>query len=652
MTIRRRPPVLRLRWRVGVLLGLGGLAVPLAAGPVEYAWGRLEGTTTEQHLPGPTAAGLTVVIDTQDAALGPEGFALEKTAGALRVRGGDARGAMYGLLDVRDQLRRGAGWAEVAPRTVAARFPFRTIKFNLPYAAYRTSPALELHQDVCRDPAYWEAFLDMMAENRFNTLTLWSLHPFHYFVVPHSFPEAQTFSDAQMAEWRALWTTLFAMARERGIDTYLVNWNTFVSPEFARAHGLAEYSLEWRHFGAGPADPIVEDYTRECVTQVIDEYPDLTGLGITLGERMGGQSPDERRSWLQRTFFDGIAAARRPIKFLYRAPLSADSRSGGTTSEDNDRHTRAQIESLRDNPNIIAPVWLEFKYNWSHGHSSPHLFIVHGGTLSGLHWTPPPDNYRVVWTVRNEDFNVLRWGEPDFIREFVANNGPDYVGGALVGSEVFIPGKDYITKEGRHHPWRYLFERNWLQWALWGRLLHEPGTPDSVFAAEFERRYGGGHGQDVLAAWKLASRTPLRFASFHQGRNDLSLYTEAFSAWRERSGEWTFFGIDGFIDHPVLDTRYVNIHDYVAAGEAVRAGQIPPLQLADDLERDVGAAMRLVAHVRATGAVSPALDFELTDIACWSEFARYFAPSSGAGWRWNGIGAAARRPTRRPRWPS
>ena len=75
-------------------------------------------------------------------------------------------------------------------RTARAQLEFRAIKFNLPWSAYRTSPALEQHQETCKDLRYWEAFLDMMAENRFNVLTLWSLHPYTYMIRPKNFPEA------------------------------------------------------------------------------------------------------------------------------------------------------------------------------------------------------------------------------------------------------------------------------------------------------------------------------------------------------------------------------------------------------------------------------------------------------------------------------
>ena len=280
--------------------------------------------------------------------IGAEGFRRASSRQGLRITGGDERGAMYGVLDVAEQIRLGTPWNKIKERTVKAQLEFRAIKFNLPWSAYRTSPALEQHQETCKDLKYWEAFLDMMAENRFNVLSLWSLHPYTYMIRPKNFPEACPFSDAELAEWKKLWSGIFAMAKERGIETYLLNWNIFVSPEFSRAHNVAPWSVSLSHIGkeADTTGDLVVRYTREVVTQVLDEYPDLTGLGITLGERMGGMTPDQRRDWLDQTFFAGIAEAKRPAKFIYRAPLSANTGSGGTTSEENDRRTRAQIESL------------------------------------------------------------------------------------------------------------------------------------------------------------------------------------------------------------------------------------------------------------------------------------------------------------------
>ena len=554
--------------------------------------------------------------------LGPEAFRVtsDRETQRITVAGADERGAMYGLLELSERIRQGAALKDLKPMEQRPATGFRAIKFNLPYMSYRRGEALELHWDTCRDLAFWEAFLDMMAENRFNVLTLWSLHPFHYMIRPVNFPEACPYDDAELAECQALWTGLFRMAKERGIETYLVNWNIFVSPEFSRAHDVANWSREWQIFGEGGTSEIVERYTREVVTQVINEYPDLTGLGITLGERMGGMDADERRTWLERTFFAGMKEADRKIKFLYRAPLSANKGSGGSTSEENDRKSRHQIEAMDF---VEPPVYVSFKYNWSHGHSSPNLYIVHGGPLSDAYWDPLPTHHRVLWTIRNEDFHFLRWGQPDFIRQHMAvANNPDYVSGYIIGAEMYIPALDYITAPGPHKTWTYAFDRQWLFYSVWGHLLYNPDTPDRLFEAQLEERFGRGLGRDLLKAWKLASDAPLHFACQYEGHNDHSLYCEGFCTWGENV---SFIHVDRLIERPALDERYLNIREFVKAGEPRKRGALYPPVLADQLDRNAKEAMRIVGKLRGAGPVSPTLAAELTDIEAWSHYSEYFA---------------------------
>jgi len=327
---------------------------------LRFALGKLETALQQQgdslkrtaYSPPDPDSGIVVSVDSgMMADIGAEGFRRVSSRQGLKITASDERGAMYGLLDVAEQIDLGTPLKKIKDHTVKARLEFRAIKFNLPWSTYRSSPVLEEHRETCKDLKYWEAFLDMMAENRFNVLSFWSMHPFTYMIRPTNFPEACPFNDAELAEWQKLWRSIFAMAKERGIETYLLNWNIFVSPEFSRAHNVAPWSVTLSYFG-GQDDftgDLVVRYTKEVVTQVLDEYPDLTGLGITLGERMGGMTPVQRREWLDKTFFAGIAAAKRPAKFVYRAPLSAGTGSGGSTSEENDRLTRAQIEALNNN---------------------------------------------------------------------------------------------------------------------------------------------------------------------------------------------------------------------------------------------------------------------------------------------------------------
>ena len=566
-----------------------------------------------------------VLVKLQAAPRAPaEGYEI-RAGTPVVVEAADETGVMYGVLDLSEQVRMRGSLAGVAAKSCQPRFPFRAIKFNLPWMSYRKHESLQLHMDTCRDLRFWAQFLDMMAENRFNALTLWNLHPFTFMIRPKSFPEACPFSDKELAEWQQFWRTLFRMAQDRGIETYLVNWNTFVSPEFARAHNVATYSSDWSVSGRGDTSDLVKRYTRECVTQTIDEYPELTGLGVTLGERMGGMTPQAREDWLVDTFGAGMKAAQRPVKFIHRAPLSANTGSGGSTDATTPLITRAGIDRL----GLATPAWVEMKFNWSHGHSSPRLCLIHGGKANAAYWEPPPTNYKIIWTIRNEDFFILRWGEPGFIRQHIEWNGPDYVGGYVVGSECYIPAKNYIDQPAAQALWPYAFERQWLFYLLWGRLLYDPATPDAVFANAFDVRYGRGVGSGLLAAYAAVSRMPLRLGAFHKSTWDFTLYAEGFLA--PKKSTTGFISIHDLIETPPLDPDYVSIPDYVTAVVAKRtfsAAQITPVALATALETDSATALKQIA---ALPAQPPALAYEIADVKAWTHLSLYFADKLRAG---------------------
>lgn len=567
--------------------------------------------------------------------LKPGGFAIEaeSRAGSWRIGALDPAGAMYGALDAAEQIRMHGGPLGVQTKTVNPRFPFRAIKFNLPWMSYRKHESLQLHDATCRDLKFWERFLDMMAENRYNALTLWSLHPFGYMIRPKNFPEAcAAANDQELAEWKTFWTTLFRMAKERGIETYLVNWNIFVSPELAKAKGWAKYSADWSFFGDADASAEVKRYTKECVTQVIDEYPDLTGLGITLGERMGGMTPQEREDWLIETFGEGIKAARRPVKFIHRAPLSADKGSGGSTDKSSTAEiTRAGIDKLLAGGKIEGPMLTEFKFNWSHAYTSPRLCIIHGGKASEGYWNPKPEKYKVAWMMRNEDFFTLRWGSPAFIREHIRLNGPDYVGGYFVGSECYIPAKNYIDKDLKTAP-QYAFERQWLLYMLWGRLLFDPQTPDSVFENAFDERYGQGVGKRLAPALARVSETPLILGCFYKPGWDFTLYSEGFLAPSKKGTP--FITIDDLISAEPLDPAFISIRDYVrgvAEGRKFDGTACTPPAMAQKLEDHAMQALALNMFSGMRAGNVRGLEYEIADINAWGRLSRYFALKLRAG---------------------
>ena len=349
-----------------------------------------------------------------------EAFSVVTNGKKITITGGDNRGMIYGSLSVAEDLRNGTRLDKIQPRSEQPHYSLRAVKFDLPWDTYRHSYALNLHQETSKDVNFWKAFLDMMAENRLNSLSLWNLHPYTFMIKPKNFPEASPFSDQEMKEWQNLFRSIFRMAKERAIDTYIIPFNIFVSPEFSKAHQVNMDNLDHHFFIKGDTSEIVKRYTRECVTQMLQEYPEITGMGLTLGEGMGGMSPQQREDWMRETIIEGMKLAGRKLKLIHRIPFSSTTGSLGITSIDTEKLTRKAIDEEGEFSFLEAPIYADLKYNWSHAHSTPKLVKVHGGKLYDTYFKPEPKNYKITWTARNEDFFCLRWGVPDFVRAHIA----------------------------------------------------------------------------------------------------------------------------------------------------------------------------------------------------------------------------------------
>jgi len=630
------------RWLALVVALLASGAPAIASPSIETALDSPQATYAARRLreawekPGAAALRDHGVIELRlEPALGAEAFRIRRRGERCLVSGGDARGLIYGALDVREQLLNGTPLAQIRTGKQKPAVPFRGIKFNTPWDSYRPTSALDQHYATVRDLKFWEAFLDMLAENRFNAISLWTLHPFTYMIRPKNFPEASKWSDAEFAEWQRLYRGIFRLAKERGLDTYQVFWSIFVSEEFAKAHGITTKNFYPHYYVNGDTSDATRRYLRESVAQMLEEYPDLDGIGVSHGEGMGGMTPLERQQFVDEVYIAGALDAKRsqPVKLIHRVPFSSGLSSGPGVSTDVEQITRAAMEKLGDR--FSGPIWVEMKFNWSHGYSTPELRKVHGGKLGDTYFKPPPSNYRIVWQVRNEDFFALRWGDPDWIRGHIdvnfkqRNRHGDYVGGYFIGSESYIPALDYFTAVKDGVTWSYAFERQWLLYKLWGRLLYDPKTKNEVFEAEFRRRYGAA-GTRLLAAWGDASRTPVELACRYDSRWDFTLYSEGLLSLQ---GEVTkYIGIDELIEHPTLEGRRFSIKDYVdwqRAGESFMSSWRTPPTDAGFLDHVAKKALEQVRDIDTAGNV--ALMYEVADIRTWAYLAMHLAEKLRGG---------------------
>ncbi len=559
-------------------------------------------------------------IDEDD--LEKEAFSITPDKNEINILGGDSRGLIYGALALAESISNGKSLEEIKKIEEKPKLEFRGIKFNLPWETYRPSSALDQHYETCRSLDFWEAFLDMMVANRFNVISLWNMHPYTFMIKSNNFPEASPWSEEEMKEWESLYHEIFRLAKERALDTYIVHWNIFVSKEFADAHDVAKENYYPFYYVPGDTSQIIKQYINESITQTLNEYPNLDGIGVSHGEGMAGMTPLERQQWVDEVIIPGMLDADRKVKLIHRVPFSSGKSSEGGVSKNVEIITREAMEKLEDK--FDGSIWVEMKFNWSHAHSTPKLEKVHGGKLGDTYFNPKPSNYKVVWQCRNEDFFALRWGVPKFIRDHISFNGTDnYVGGYFIGSETYIPALDYFTSIDKPVDWKYAFERQWLFYKLWGRLLYNPETSDEVFQNEFNRRYGK-KGDNLLKAFSLASSTQLRFASLYNSTWDFTLYSEGFLALQGDSTK--YISVDALINQPTMASEYISIKDYVEAilnGTEFSEGIIIPIKLAEMLELDNNKALDLVNQINTEGNTS--LMYEVSDVKTWANLGLHLA---------------------------
>jgi hypothetical protein len=207
------------------------------------------------------------------AEIGTEGYhLLNQSSGEHIILAKDGPGSLYGVLELAKQLTAG----NVQERVVTPHFAYRALKFNLPESAYRPGLATNLSKETVKDLSFWKAYLDMMVANKFNVLSLWQLHPWQYMIKSKHYPHA-ALPDDELRSWRELYTSIFKLAQDRAVAPYIVNWDIFVSEGFKVAYDQNASSDKDAIGGDGCTDEIVKVYNRECIVQVVDEYPDLAG---------------------------------------------------------------------------------------------------------------------------------------------------------------------------------------------------------------------------------------------------------------------------------------------------------------------------------------------------------------------------------------
>ncbi|WP_109742205.1 alpha-d-galacturonidase [Arcicella aurantiaca] len=163
------------------------------------------------------------------------------------------------------------------------------------------------------DKALWLKYLDMMVENRYNSLYLWNGHPFASLVKLKDYPYAVEVDEATFQKNEEMYRFLTQEADKRGIWVIQMFYNIIVSKPFAEHHKIKTQDRN------RPIIPLIADYTRKSIAAFVEKYPNV-GLLITLGEAMEGAGQDDV-DWFTKTIIPGVQDGLKAIHSNNEPPI-------------------------------------------------------------------------------------------------------------------------------------------------------------------------------------------------------------------------------------------------------------------------------------------------------------------------------------------
>ena len=204
------------------------------------------------------------------------------------------------------------------------------------------------------------------------------------------------------------------------------------------------------------------------------------------------------------------------------------------------------------------------------------------------------------WNLRNDDIFIQRWGDPDFVREYIryfpheskpCDQSPCLTAGYIMGSDRYFWGRESMSKNPQT-PRQLENEKHWYKFLLWGRLGYDPNTSDELLKGLIKYRFPSVDASDVFDSWKAASKIIPMVNRFHWWPWD-------YMWWVEKGTGNNWSDIDGYhnINHVIVNETQ-NVSGYATIEEFVNGESkgISPLMVADELEANANAALEGIAR--------------------------------------------------------
>ncbi|HTN38351.1 MAG TPA: hypothetical protein VL053_14825 [Arachidicoccus sp.] len=453
-----------------------------------------------------------------------EGFTLQSAHdNVIIVSGSDLSGALYGSLTLADRVQQlpatksGAG--------LIRRLAIKDIKdqpqmklrgaciglqkpYLLPGRGTYEYPYTPENFPWFYNKSLWIKYLDMLVDNKMNTLYLWNGHPFASLVRLKDYPDAVEVDSATFRKNQEMFRFLTTEADKRGIWVIQAFYNIIVSKPFAEKHHI---KTQDRNRGI---TPLIADYTRKSIAAFVENYPNV-GLLVTLGEAMEGVGPDDTK-WFTETIIPGVKDGLKALGKTKEPPIILRA------------HDSNAPDVMKASKPLYSNLYTMAKYN--------------GEALTTYQprgpWAELHRELSAVAPVQVENVHILanlepfRYGADDFIQKCVQAMHQIYGSNGL-----------HLYPQAGYWDWPYSadktdnrllqIDRDWIWYATWARYAwncdrDRPGEV-AYWSRRIAERYGCDQktGADILAAYEqsgeIAPKLLRRYGITDGNRQTLSL---------------------------------------------------------------------------------------------------------------------------------
>ena len=454
-----------------------------------------------------------IVVSVKNDANKKESFQIATSNKTISIAGSDASGALYGALELADRIKETGNIPSEITFKDSPEMVLRGTCIGLQKTKYLEGrgvyeyPYTPENFPWFYDKELWIQYLDMMVENRLNSLYLWNGHPFASLVKLEEYPFALEVSDEDFKKNEAIFKFITEEANKRGIWIIQMFYNIIVSKPFAEHYNIKTQDR------SRPIVPVIEDYTQKSIAAFVEKYPNV-GLLVALGEAMNTVEDDVE--WFTKTVIPGVKDGLKALGTTEEPPIILRA---------HDTDAPLVMESALP---LYKNLYTTHKYNgeslttyqprgpWSEIHQK--LSALGSTHISNVHILA--------------NLEPFRYGSPDFIQKSVKAMHQVHGANAL-----------HLYPQTSYWDWPYTpdktsprlleMNRDWIWYKAWARYAWESNRNrnDEIdyWGNQLAKMYGTNNeaGKYILEAYEetgeIAPKTLRRFGITEGNRQTLLL---------------------------------------------------------------------------------------------------------------------------------